>query len=67
MEINNKYKKQNNEQIHYNKSRQRKNTSNTQDEYKHKINNLIKDNQFTMINNPTQCYQKMLKQCNYTI
>jgi hypothetical protein len=30
----------------------------TQEEYKHKTNNSIQDNQFTMINNPTQYYQK---------
>jgi hypothetical protein len=44
----------------------------TQEEYKHKINNFIRDNQFIMINNnPTQYCQKnikqTLKQCNNTI
>jgi hypothetical protein len=44
----------------------------TQEECKHKINNFIQNNQFTMIiSNPTQYYQKIikqtLKQCNNTI
>jgi hypothetical protein len=44
----------------------------TQEEYHHKVNNFIQDNRFTVINNnPTQHYQKTikqtLKQCNNII
>jgi hypothetical protein len=47
MEINDKYKKQNeNEPTYNNKSRQRKSTSNA-----YKTNNFVQDNQFTKINN----------------
>jgi hypothetical protein len=34
----------------------------TQEEYKHRINNLIQNNHFTNINdNPTHYYQKIIK------
>jgi hypothetical protein len=71
METHNIKKQNGNEQTHNNKSRQRKNTRDTQEEYKHRINNFMHNNQFTTINNnPNQYYQKIIKQtlkrCNNT-
>jgi hypothetical protein len=34
----------------------------TQEEDQHKVNNFIEDNNFTVINNGTQHYQKNIKQ-----
>jgi hypothetical protein len=35
----------------------------TQEKYEHKVNNIIQDNKFIVINNkPTQHYQKIIKQ-----